>query len=266
MNKVFIGTSGWSYDHWQGIFYPVNLPKSRWLEYYTEYFETVEINSTFYHLPREKTVKNWLERTPEKFIFAVKAGRFITHLKQLKDPAESLERFWQIVEWFGEKLGPILFQFPPKFEKDKERFHNFLSALAAAKEKPVGFKKFSTRRVRELAAVMEFRHPSWFCDEVYEILRKFNVALCFSDTPRYPYCEEVTADFVYLRLHGHERLYASRYTKEQLDEYVTKIKNWMKEVSPPKGRVKDIYCYFDNDAEGYAVQNAIELRKKISVN
>ncbi|MBM4402274.1 MAG: DUF72 domain-containing protein [Candidatus Cloacimonetes bacterium] len=247
MSKLFIGTSGWSYDHWQGRFYPPDLPKIKWLEYYSQHFNTVEVNSTFYHLPQEKTVKNWMARTPANFTFAVKASRFITHFKQLKDPVESLEKFLQTASWFGERLGPILFQFPPKFAKNAERLSEFLSVLP-----------------QSWRIALEFRHSSWFCEEIYELIHKHKVALCFSDTPWYPYCEEITADFVYLRLHGHEELYASKYTKKQLDEYAKKIKNWLQGVSPPNGRVNGVYCYFDNDANAYAVENGKELHNKIS--
>lgn len=261
MSKIFIGTSGWSYEHWKGVFYPEGLNKNKWLEFYCQDFNTVEINSTFYHLPREKTIVNWVKKTPEDFTFAVKASRFITHIKKLKDIKEPLERFLDITFLFGEKLGPVLFQFPPGFKKDSGQLEEFLSAFTSGGKKHLGFEKFSKTGlgglpVTGLAAVLEFRHPSWFCDEVYNLLRKFNSALCFSDTPNYPYLEKVTADFIYLRLHGHEKLYASEYPTKQLEGYAQKITNWSKKVG-------NIYCYFDNDAYGLAIKNAKELKELV---
>ena len=249
MNEVFIGTSGWSYNHWQNTFYPPNLKKQEWLKYYARYFSSVEVNSTFYHLPREQTVKNWVATTPPDFLFAVKASRYITHLKQLKDPRKTLVKHWALLLLFPPKLGPVLFQFSPKFVKKTQRLKEFLRILSQG-PRPSS----STSRIK---FCVEFRHSSWFCQEVYEILQEHNIALCFSDTPQYPYQEEITANFVYLRLHGHKKLYASKYTQKQLQDYARKIKKW-------QDRIGNVYCYFDNDAFGFAVQNAKELQEILS--
>lgn len=260
MSAVFIGTSGWSYNHWRGIFYPQGLQQTAWLEFYSRHFCTVEVNSTFYHLPREETVRNWVKKTPTDFLFSVKASRFITHFKQLTDPEESLKKFWQVLHWFSPKLGPVLFQFPSKFTKNLERLEKFLDVLSQkvvpGKIRTSEDHQKNAYPKNKILTSLEFRHSSWFCSEVYALLSKYNVCLCFSDTPRYPYEEEITADFVYLRLHGHERLYVSKYTQSQLSDYARKIKKWSKKVG-------DVYCYFDNDAYGYAVENAKELEEMV---
>lgn len=234
-----IGTSGWSYAHWQGLFYPDKLPKEKWLEYYCQHFDTVELNSSFYHLPPPKTFENWYERTPKGFVFSVKGSRFISHILKLNDAREPLQKLLTNTAGLKEKLGPILFQLPPNFELDLERLKKFLKILPADK-------RFT----------FEFRHESWFCSEVYNLLRKNNFALTISDTPKYPLVFEVTADFVYVRLHGHEALYASKYLQTELSEWAKKIKNWL-------ANDLDVYAYFDNDAHAHAIQNAQELKELI---
>ncbi|MFN3301485.1 MAG: DUF72 domain-containing protein [Patescibacteria group bacterium] len=240
MKKIYIGTSGWNYYHWKGIFYPENLKSDELLSYYAQNFSTVEINSSFYHLPREKTFKNWQEKVPKNFLFSVKVWRRITHLKKINKVEDDLKTFWQRCLALKEKLGPLLFQFPPSFKANIEKFEKFC--------------KFFRKLVGEEKATFEFRNQSWFSLKIYKILKKYNLALCWADTPCYPYQEIVTADYLYLRLHGHEKLYASKYTKKQLQEYALKIKKFLK-----KG--KEAYVYFDNDAYGYAVENAKELKK-----
>lgn len=236
--RLYIGTSGWSYPHWEGIFYPEGLTKRKWLEFYTGHFNTVELNSSFYHLPKESTFSDWYERTPKGFLFAVKVSRFISHVKYLKDCKEPWLNFYQRAKLLKEKLGPFLIQLPPNWEKDLERLKDFARVIKEVSPKErFGF---------------EFRNESWFVKEVYEVLEDYNLALVLADTPYYPYVEKITADFVYLRLHGSERLYASRYSTKQLKGWAKKIKNWQK-----KGL--NVYCYFDNDAQGFAVENAKEL-------
>ena len=236
MGKVFIGTSGWVYPHWRGPFYPKDLSEKEWLKFYTDSFSTVELNASFYHLPKEKTFKSWYERTPANFVFAVKGSRFITHMKKLKDCQGPLENLLQAAANLKEKLGPVFFQLPPSFKADSERLKEFIKLLP-------GNQRFA----------FEFRHPSWFVDEIYTILRKANCALIASDTPRYPYEEVQTANFMYLRLHGHEQLYASSYSEKQLKDYAGKIKDWQK--------TSDIFVFFDNDFNANAVKNAKELIK-----
>lgn len=238
---VYIGTSGWVYPHWRGLFYPEDLPEKDWLKFYVDNFSTVELNASFYHLPKEKTFQGWYERTSAKFFFAVKGSRFITHVKKLKDCQEPLGNLLKAAAPLKEKLGPIFFQFPPSFKADPERLREFIS--------------FLPDRVRPCQGrfAFEFRHPSWFVEEIYDILKEANCALIASDTPRYPYGEVQTADFMYLRLHGHEQLYASSYSDTQLKEYAQKIRRWRKQG--------DIFVFFDNDFEANAVRNAKELVK-----
>jgi len=231
---VYIGTSGWNYPHWRGVFYPTDCPKTRWLEYYAEQFPTVEVNATFYRLPKESTFEKWKNRTPEGFLWAVKANRYITHIKKLRDPEETLERFFPAVDRLGEKRAPILFQLPPSMVFDEPRFEEFSRTLP-----PSGYRY-----------TVEVRHASWLTDRFYMLLEKYAIALCISDTAgRYPYDETVTADFVYIRLHGSRELYASNYTEEELQCWAEKIATWN----------RDAYVYFDNDYEGYAPQNALRL-------
>ncbi len=238
--NVRIGTSGWMYDHWEGILYPPGLPKREWLPFYTQFFDTVEINVSFYHLPGEKTFERWYEETPPSFLFAVKASRYITHVKKLKDVTEALCLFYRRVEFLREKCGPLLFQFPPRFSFHREVMESFLCELSPS-----------------FQYVFEFRHPSFFCEELYDLLRRHNVALCFADTPSFPYAEVVTTSFVYLRFHGARSLYTHRYSEDELRFWAEKIKGWQKEYR--------VYCYFDNDYAGFAVENALTLRKYLGL-
>lgn len=240
MAELRIGTSGYTYGHWRGVFYPQDLPYRDFLKWYAQHFDTVEINSSFYHLPREKTYENWYSLTPKNFLFALKASRFITHIKKLKNCQEPLEIFLERAKILKEKLGPILFQFPPSWKLNLERLEEFLKLI------PKG-----------LQTTVEFRHESWFTNEVYQTLGKFNAALTFADTPSYPLVETVTADFVYLRFHGHKELYASNYSEGKLKSWARKIHKWGKTV-------KKVYAYFDNDAWGFAVNNATRLKILLS--
>lgn len=236
---VRIGTSGWMYDHWRGILYPPDLPKQRWLSRYAQVFDTVEINASFYHLPREESFRRWYDETPSSFLFAVKAPRYITHLKKLQGVTEALSQFFKRVTLLGEKCGPLLFQFPPRFSFQREVFKAFLRELPSS-----------------FLYTFEFRHPSFFCEEVYELLTRYRVALCFADTPFFPYAEVITAPFVYLRLHGAQSLYTHRYSDAELERWAAKIAGWRKSYP--------VYCYFDNDYAGFAVENACTLRNLLS--
>lgn len=236
MAEIFVGTSGWSYEHWKrGVFYPKNFPKKEELIFYAKLFKTVELNASFYHLPKVETFNNWYDQTPRDFLFSVKASRFITHIKRLKDCREPWDRFIDNAKNLKEKLGPALFQLPPRWKVDSQRLKDFVKILD-----------------KKLKYVFEFRDPSWFCDEVYKILRKKNIALCIADSPNLPSAEEITANFVYIRLHGSKSLYSSRYTNEELKDWAKKIKKFLKEGF-------DVYVYFNNDAYGYAVENAREI-------
>lgn len=231
-----IGTSGWSYKHWQGLFYPENLTSTRWLEHYSEHFDTVELNSSFYHLPKLTTFENWHRRTPKNFLFSIKGSRFVSHILKLNGAREPLQNLLDNASGLKEKLGPILFQLPPNFSLDLERLEKFAKILPTNQH-----------------FTFEFRHESWFCDEVYQLLRKNNLALTISDTPKHPLVFETTADFVYVRLHGHKILYTSKYSKKELGEWTEKIKGWL-------AADLDVFVYFDNDANANAVTNAQELK------
>jgi len=232
--KTYIGTSGWTYDHWQGNFYPPDLPKTRWLTYYAERFDTVELNASFYRSMRESTFAKWHERTPPEFVWSVKANRFITHIRRLKDVQSSLEKFFTSIAPLREKLGVVLFQLPPGLGFQKADFEPFCDLL------PAGLKY-----------TIEARNSQWCTEEVLSCLQSRGIAWCISDTAGcYPCLEAVTADFVYIRLHGSRSLYASEYTEEELVAWAEKIKAWKRET----------YVYFDNDFMAYAPHNALRLK------
>ncbi|MCK4698063.1 MAG: DUF72 domain-containing protein, partial [Dehalococcoidia bacterium] len=190
--KYYIGTSGWVYRHWRGVFYPPKLPQSKWLEFYTGHFSTVELNNSFYRLPSEQAFSNWRATSPEGFRYAVKVSRFITHIKRLKDVAEPIETFLQRARHLNEKLGPLLYQLPPNMHRNDERLESFLQLL------PKG-----------LRHVIEFRHQSWLDEEVFDILRRHNIGFCVFDMPGLPCPLLTTADFAYIRFHGSTGLYFS---------------------------------------------------------
>ncbi|MCE5275158.1 MAG: DUF72 domain-containing protein [Deltaproteobacteria bacterium] len=233
MARVCIGTSGWNYDHWRGVFYPEGLPRARWLGHYAQTFSSVEVNATFYRQMRPSTFEKWRQGTPEGFLWAVKASRFITHIKRLADAQGALSVFMKSLEPLREKLGPILFQLPPTLFFDKGLCEAFCSLLPA---------------VHRYA--LEARHASWTESEALQCLADHCIAWCISDTAgRYPSLEAVTADFVYVRLHGSTSLYASCYSEEELRQWAARIRDF--------GR--DAYVYFDNDFMGYAPKNALRL-------
>lgn len=232
--RAYVGTSGWHYAHWVGPFYPPGLPAERFLPYYAERFDTVEINNSFYHLPEAQTFDHWRDEAPPSFTFAVKASRYITHLKKLKDAGESLALVLQRAERLEEKLGPVLFQLPPHWRVNLERLQAFLAAL------PAGGRY-----------AFEFRDPSWFTDEVYAALAAREVSLCIYNAGSRWTPAVVTAGFLYVRLHGpgHE----GHYSGAELADLAGMASTWL-----ASGR--DVYCYFNNDQAGYAVRDALELR------
>ena len=237
---VHIGTSGWNYKHWIGHFYPEELPQKKWLAYYAERFDTVEVNNTFYQLPQLSTFTNWREIVPENFKFAVKASRFITHMKKLKDPKTSSEKFFQGSERLENKLGPILFQLPPGWQVNADRLAVFLEAI------PSGHRY-----------VFEFRNESWLQKEVFDLLRQHNAAFCIHDFRGKDSPREITADFTYMRMHGPTEIaYAGSYPLGTLKKWAQQIRTWRKDL-------KAIYVYFNNDFQGYALKNALKLRELI---
>jgi uncharacterized protein YecE (DUF72 family) len=241
LQSVFrIGTSGWHYKHWKGPFYPEDLDEAKMLEYYVERFNTVEINNTFYQLPEKKTLKQWRDLVPKDFLFCVKASRYITHMKKLKDPKESLKRFLGRVEVLRPKLGPILFQLPPRWNFNPDRLESFLDAL------PDDFRY-----------TMEFRDETWFDEKAYKLLRNHKVAFCIYHLAGTLSPKEVTADFVYVRLHGPKGKYEGQYSKKDLSGWAGTFSSW----AAPRRKV---YCYFDNDQDGFATEDAARLQEMLS--
>lgn len=234
--KLYVGTSGWQYDHWKGRFYPEDIPKKRWFEHYAEQFDTVEINNTFYNLPKAETFDKWREQTPDGFIYVLKYSRYGSHLKRLKEPEQHVGVFLERAERLGGFLGPILVQLPGNFKADADRLAGFLDAGPA-----------------DYRWAMEFRDKSWLTDEVFELLREHNAALVIHDMlddhPR-----EVTADWVYLRFHGDQ--YAGSYSPQALSAWARRIDAWL-------GDGLDVYAYFNNDAEAHAPANALDLYRYV---
>ena len=236
ITNLYIGTSGWHYDHWRQRFYPEKLIKAKWLEFYASHFTTVELNNSFYRLPSEAAFANWRDSSPANFIFAVKVSRFITHIKRLKNTEEALEKFVAGAKILGGKLGPLLYQLPPNMHRNDDVLESFIIGL------PRGMKH-----------VFEFRHQSWLDDTVFEILRKYNAGLCVFDMPSFGCPLVATADFAYVRFHGSTRIYSSCYSDEELA-------GWAKKLVDLAVNLKTVYVYFNNDAEAFAVRNAISLR------
>lgn len=244
--KIFIGTSGWLYSHWEGKFYPPRLTNEKKLQYFSEHFSTVEVNSSFYHFPRKSTYQKWWANSFKNFLFAIKVNRTITHLKRLKGIKKIWEEFLENALLLKEKLGPFLFQFPASFsfnDENLERLKNLFEILAEDRKKH-----------QNLRFAFEFRHPSWLEKKIYQLLEKFQMAWVIADSPSWPKAEVITTNFVYLRFHGSKVLFASSYSQKELKNYAQKIKNWA-------GKGKDVYAYFNNDAWGYALDNARDLLK-----
>jgi uncharacterized protein YecE (DUF72 family) len=243
MGKVFIGTSGFSYPHWRGVFYPENLPPKGWFSYYVKNFNTVELNVSFYRLPLKEVFENWRKKAGGDFVFAIKGWRMISHIKKLKNCQEEIEKFLGALGGLG-RLGKniILWQLPPSLGFDRGRLGNFLAILP-----------------KDWRYAFEFRHQSWGRKETWEILRKHQSAVVFQDYPEWPIFEEVTASFVYLRFHGKESLYSSCYTEKELKSWAEKIKKWQKQGL-------DVYAYFNNDALGYAIKNAKALERLVQLD
>jgi len=234
--RCYIGTSGWHYEHWRDRFYPVKLSKDEWLGFYATRFATVELNNSFYKLPSESAFATWYRFSPAGFTFAVKVNRFITHIKRLKNAGEAEERFVNRAKILGEKLGPLLYQLPPNMHRNDEVLESFLSAL------PGGMKH-----------VFEFRHESWLEERVFQILHKYNAGFCIFDMPGISCPVVATTSFAYIRFHGSSGLYFSCYSDEELAE-------WAKKLAKLAADLEAVYIYFNNDAEAFAVRNAMTLR------
>jgi len=239
--KYHIGCSGWHYDQWRILYYPEGLPKSKWLQFYAKQFTTVELNNSFYHLPSERAFAVWRESTPDSFVFAVKVSRFITHIKRLRNLGSAVENFLSRACLLQDKLGPLLYQLPPNMKRNDEVLKNFLSSLP-----------------QKYQHVFEFRHESWLDDSIFHILQQHNAGLCVFDMPGFSCPLIATADFAYFRFHGSESLYSSCYSNEELSQ-------WAKKIIQLGKNLKAVYIYFNNDAEAFAVKNALTLIRLINI-
>jgi uncharacterized protein YecE (DUF72 family) len=240
VTRAYIGCSGWNYKHWRDVFYPRGLPPSRWLEHYARHFDTVEVNATFYRLPTLRATSRWAESSPPDFLFAIKASRYLTHVKRLREIAAGWSRFAPLIEPIAkaEKLGPILWQLPESFHRDCDRLAEALQELPSMRH------------------CFEFRHASWFAPEVEEILREHGAALVIGVDPDRPFQTlSWTTDWTYVRLHR-GRGSEGNFTKSQLEEWAARVSGWLEQG--------DVYAYFNDDWGGHAIREALELRKLLS--
>jgi len=242
--KIYIGTSGWTYSHWKGIFYPQKLFLKEKLQYYSRFFNTTEVNYSFYHLPSRKCCEDWYKETPDNFLFSLKASRFITHIKRLKGVHSAWKMFLNNALRLKEKLGPILFQFSSRFKADKENVRRLEKFLF-----------FIRKNNKKIKIAFEFRSDTWFNKKIYMIFKKYKAGWVIADSAVYPKSEETTADFVYFRMHGPKSLFSSKYSLRELQVLAEKIKRYQKG--------KDVFVYFNNDACGYAVENAKTLKNLV---
>ena len=241
MRPVRVGCSGWNYDDWRGRLYPEGLGKSRWLSRYAEEFDTVEVNSTFYRLASRDAVERWVESTPADFVFAAKASRYLTHVRRLRDIEQGIGRYYERIQPLVDsgKLGPIVWQFPANFHRDDGRLAGALRGLPAGRH------------------CFEFRHESWFTAEVYDLLGRHKAALVIGDHPRWPFqARELTTDWTLIRLHHGRRGRRGNYSEREIDTWARRIAAWRSRA--------DVYVYFNNDWEGFAPDNALWLKRRLS--
>jgi uncharacterized protein YecE (DUF72 family) len=237
LKALWVGCSGWNYPHWREAVYPKGLPARRWLEHYATLFRTVEVNNTFYRLPSVSAVAGWALQTPPHFVFSVKASRYLTHMKRLTDMDAGVARFYERIEPLvaAKKLGPVLWQLPGNFHRDDDRLGDALARLPRGRH------------------CFEFRHASWFSDDVYAILRDHGVALVIGDHPARPFqAHELTADWTFIRFHYGRRGRNGNYSDRELDEWSGRIDRWRSRA--------EVFAYFNNDWNGYAVRNALKLQ------
>ena len=240
---VHIGCSGWNYRDWRGAIYPEGLPARRWLERYAELFDTVEVNNTFYRLPSQSAVEGWVEQTPPGFVIAVKASRYLTHVKRLREMTRAAIRYFKAIKPLADssKLGPVLWQLPANFKRDDERLAEALEEL------------------REGRHCFEFRHPSWFVPEVYELLRRHRAALVIGDDPERPFqSHEITTDWTYVRFHRGNRGRRGNYSERELEDWKRRIAAWRADV--------EVFAYFNNDWEAFAPRNAMWLAERVEAS
>ena len=243
MSEIRIGCSGWNYAHWRERIYPKGLSPKRWLAHYATLFDTVEINNTFYRLPKVSTVEGWVEGSPPGFLFAVKMSRYITHIRRLGGLEQGIPLFYSRIAPLARspKLGPVLWQLPPTFKRDDERLAATLKALPRGRH------------------CFEFRHPTWYVEEVYALLRERGAALVIPDSPKYPFRQlEVTADWTFVRFHSGTRGQRGNYSERELQEWAERIGGW-------RDADLDLYVYFNNDWEGFAVNNGLRLKELLGV-
>lgn len=234
--KVHIGCSGWNYKDWRGKFYPEKLAAKNWLQYYSEQFNTVEVNSTFYRFPKDEYLERWRTTVPEDFLFTLKGSRYVTHMKKLNEVEDSVARFNEVAKLLKEKLGSVLWQLPPSLHRDDERLDAFCSLLDP-----------------EIKNVIEFRHESWYHEEVYDLLTKRNVVFCSISSPRFPEVMVTTGKMGYLRFHGKgKKWYDYLYSREELKDWYDQIK---------ESELEEIFIYFNNDMHANAPENAREIRE-----
>jgi uncharacterized protein YecE (DUF72 family) len=282
---VRIGISGWTYAPWRGKFYPAKLPHKRELQYAAEKFSTIEVNGTFYSLQRASTFERWRDDTPDDFVFSIKGSRYITHSLRLRNSDTALANFFASgLLHLEQKLGPILWQFPPNFRFDEELFDSFFAALPRDIKSAAALAKQHDSRLRSEACAtpsrrnhrvrhaVEIRHESFVCEAFIRLLRRHKIALVCADTVSWPRLMDITADFVYCRLHGSKELYVSGYGKEDLAQWAQRIASWasgheVEDGDHADGRAawrraaRDVYMYSDNDVKVLAPKNALTLRK-----
>jgi uncharacterized protein YecE (DUF72 family) len=290
MGNIYTGISGWTYDGWRRRFYPEGLARGRQLEFAARQFNAIEINGTFYRLQRPENFSAWREQTPAGFRFAVKGSRFITHMKQLRDVRTPLANFFASgVLRLEDRLGPLLWQFPRRMRFDPARFDAFLDMLPRSERQAStlarhhdarvsGRASFHTHSDRAIRHAVEVRHESFFCDEFIRMLRRHHAALVLSDAgSEWPYAEDVTADFVYVRLHGAEELYASGYGADALDRWARRVRAWATGTEPPDAQraasfaatrraARAVYVFFDNDAKVHAPFDAFDLAYRLDLD
>jgi uncharacterized protein YecE (DUF72 family) len=240
VKAVRVGCSGWNYDDWRGVLYPEGLGKQRWLRRYAEELDTVEVNSTFYRLASRNAVERWVEDTPDDFVFAAKASRYLTHIRRLREIDQGIERYYERIQPLVDaaKLGPVVWQLPPTFQRDDELLADALRRLPAGRH------------------CFEFRHDSWFTPGVYELLREAGVALVIADHPKWPFqARELTTGWTLVRLHHGRRGRRGNYSERELDEWARRIAQWRRRA--------EVFVYFNNDWEGFAVRNARSLKRRL---
>jgi uncharacterized protein YecE (DUF72 family) len=239
VGRLRVGCSGWQYRHWRGDFYPRDLPVPRWFEHYATVFDTVEVNNSFYRLPEVSTFESWKSRAPAGFVFAVKASRYMTHMKKLKDPEEPIFRFFERAGALGRKLGPTLYQLPPRWPRDLSRLRDFLARLPK----------------KRLHAI-EFREPSWYGEDTEEVLAHSRVALCLHDMRGSESPIRFVGPFTYVRFHGAGAKYGGRYPDAEIEAWAARMAGELR-------RGRDVYAYFNNDWGGHAPRDAIRLRERV---